>query len=1077
MAGNRDVLGLLEEMLDSGKTPEEVCRDCPELLAEVRRRWQQFRRIDAEVGALLPEYGMPPGAGASTPAPETGVLPQVPGYAVEAVLGRGGMGVVYKARHLRLNRPVALKMLLAGAYAAPQERARFQREAEAVAGLRHANIVQVYDVGDHEGRPYFTMECVEGGSLARKAAGTPQPACEAAALVATLAEAIEVAHQGGIVHRDLTPANILLTADGTPKIVDFGLARRMEGDGGLTVTGVPVGTPNYMAPEQVRGDREAIGPATDVYALGGILYEMLTGRPPFRAGTAAATLQQVLAEDTVPPSRVNRGVPRDLETICLKCLHKEPRRRYATAAALAEDLQRFLRREPIAARRAGRLERVAKWVRRRPALATSLVASLLLAAAVLAGAGRWIGQRTRTVRAVEAELTEVARLGQQSDFPEARAALERAQARLGDNGPDWMRPLVAQARRDLDLLERLEAVRLNRSAFVVGRVDHAAEVRLTNAQAARDYEEAFRDAGLDEPPNDPDATAARVRASIMRVRLVAALDDWAACSPDPARQAWLLRVARGADPDAWRDRVRDPAAWGDGATLRELARTAPVAEQPISLLLALGERLQAVGGDGVWLLRRVQAEHPDDFWTNFTLARMLHGTESQEQADPPPAVVYYQKALELRPHAAAVRNNLGVILFDRNRLWDNAQDWGPGAVTVFRQAVESDPGFAPALNNLGLALKHKGNWPEARRAYEAALRINPHLAVAHLNLGEILAGSWHLDEGMDQYRQALRIDPGFARAHYYLGIALAAKGWFDEVDDIYPKGVESLKSGRHLALGEANDRYWQACNFNPAWAPARNMLRIPHQVEAQLNEATDHYQQAIRSEPSLAVAHGALGQALLARRDFAKAEAATRRSLDLLRPGEENLRANLERQRQRCRHLLLLEGRVPAIVQGKDKPAAAECLDAAELCFVGHHYATAARLYAEALAATPRLTEDLRAGHRLNAARAAALAGCRRGDDVAGLGEPELTALRKQARTWLQLDRDAWDKKVDAGTATDRIEAQKALASWRDDPDLAGLRDPEWEKLPPAERQECRALWETVGLLLERAKGAALKPR
>ena len=200
-----------------------------------------------------------PGRRAGPAALATAELPQIPGYEVEAVLGRGGMGVVYRARHLRLNRPVALKMLLAGAYAGPEERERFQREAEAVAGLRHPNIVQVHDVGDLDGRPYFTMEFVEGGSLAQKMAGTPQPARQAAALVAQLAEAVQVAHQSGIVHRDLKPANILLTADGTPKVTDFGLARRLEGGSGLTLSGVPMGTPSYMAPEQAGARRGRSG--------------------------------------------------------------------------------------------------------------------------------------------------------------------------------------------------------------------------------------------------------------------------------------------------------------------------------------------------------------------------------------------------------------------------------------------------------------------------------------------------------------------------------------------------------------------------------------------------------------------------------------------------------------------------------------------------------------------------------------------------------------------------------------------------------------------------------------------------
>ena len=390
---------LLEELLDSGGTPEEVCRACPELLPQVRAGWQRLRALEAEVGALFPEstsHVTVPTPPAAVPTTE---LPHIRGYEVQEVLGHGGMGVVYKAWHLRLNRAVALKMLLAGPYARPEELERFLREAEAVAGLRHANIVQVYDVGDLDGRPYFTMEFVEGGSLAQKLAGTPQPAGQAAALVATWPRPSTSLTRAGIVHRDLKPANILLTADGTPKVTDFGLARRLEGGGGLTLSGAPVGTPSYMAPEQARGQKDAIGPAADVYALGAILYEMLTGRPPFRAETAAATLQQVLTEEPVPPSRLNPRVPRDLETICLKCLHKEPQQRYATALALAEDLKRFQRGEPIAARPVSRLERIARWVRRKPAAAALILTVLVLVGlAITVGASKW---RLKAQRQVE----------------------------------------------------------------------------------------------------------------------------------------------------------------------------------------------------------------------------------------------------------------------------------------------------------------------------------------------------------------------------------------------------------------------------------------------------------------------------------------------------------------------------------------------------------------------------------------------------------------------------------------------------------------------------------------------------
>jgi hypothetical protein len=311
--------------------------------------------------------------------------PHIPGYEVLGVLGRGGMGVVYRARQTELNRPVALKLSLAGAYADPREVARFRREAEAAARLQHPHVVQVYDVGEYDGHAYFAMELLEGGSLARKLGGTPQPARPAAELVQTLARALHHAHQRGILHRDLKPANVLLAADGTAKVSDFGLARRLDGQLSLTPTGLVLGTPSYMPPEQAGGDNRAVGPAADVYALGAVLYELLTGRPPFKAATSFDTLLQVMTDDPVPPRRLAPGVPRDLETVCLKCLQKDPTKRYGSAEALAEDLGRWLKGEPIRARPAGRGERLWRWCRRNPALAavTGLAAAALAAVAGL----------------------------------------------------------------------------------------------------------------------------------------------------------------------------------------------------------------------------------------------------------------------------------------------------------------------------------------------------------------------------------------------------------------------------------------------------------------------------------------------------------------------------------------------------------------------------------------------------------------------------------------------------------------------------------------------------------------------
>ena len=312
--------------------------------------------------------------------------PSVPGYEILKELGRGGMGVVYQARQLGLNRLVALKMILRGVHSDARDIARFRAEGEAVARLQHSHIVQIYEVGEAEGTPFLSLEFVDGASLAGVLNGAPQPPAAAAKLVQVLAEAMQYSHERGILHRDLKPSNILLrTADGPapkensqspivnlqsaiPKITDFGLAKRLNADG-PTITGAILGTPSYMPPEQASGEVSAIGPAADIYALGAILYEMLTGRPPFRAFSTTLTLWQVVHEDPVPPGRLRPHLPPDLETICLTCLHKDPRRRYANAQKLADDLHAYLAGLPIAARPAGPGERLMGWFRIHPAAA------------------------------------------------------------------------------------------------------------------------------------------------------------------------------------------------------------------------------------------------------------------------------------------------------------------------------------------------------------------------------------------------------------------------------------------------------------------------------------------------------------------------------------------------------------------------------------------------------------------------------------------------------------------------------------------------------------------------------------
>ena len=395
----------------------------------------------------------------------------VPGYEIFEELGRGGMGVVYRAQQSGLNRPVALKMILAGSHAGPVERERFRREAQAVAALQHPSIVQIFEIGEASGHPYLALELVDGGSLAQHLNGSPWSARDSAELVELLARAVEYAHTQGIVHRDLKPGNILLSAkrevptafqsarSSMPKITDFGLAKRLDetvGGEGATKTGAVMGTPSYIAPEQASGKTREIGPGVDIYALGAILYELLTGRPPFRGETPLDTVLQVINEDPVSPKSLQPNVPWDLQTICLKCLVKSPAKRYTSALALAEDLRRYLNGEPILARPLSSWGRSVKWAKRHPALAVLGIATVAATLAFVSVLSVAYARIHEAVQQKEAE-TEAAHTAREKEAVERR----RAEGLAEEN--DKARAVaVAQAER-----LKLESERNRRGAYAL----------------------------------------------------------------------------------------------------------------------------------------------------------------------------------------------------------------------------------------------------------------------------------------------------------------------------------------------------------------------------------------------------------------------------------------------------------------------------------------------------------------------------------------------------------------------------------------------------------------------------------
>jgi WD40 repeat protein/tRNA A-37 threonylcarbamoyl transferase component Bud32 len=387
------------------------------------------------------------GAAEDAPSAEP-VMGKFGDYELLSVAGRGAMGLVYRAKHVQMGREVALKMVASPVLAGEAAARRFRAEVEAMAALDHPNLMPVYECGEVDGQAFYTMRFVEGGQLGARLHSGEWPVEEKVRLLVKVARAVDYAHRHGVLHRDLKPANIMVDAAGEPYVCDFGLARRLESDSSLTLSGAAIGTPEYMAPEQAGGQSSRVSTAADIYSLGAILYEMLAGRPPFRGGNALETMRRVMEEEPVSPSTISRTADRDLETVALKCLAKEPSRRYVSAAALTDDLERWLRHEPITARRPGAVERTGKWLRRHPALASLLMLGIAGAAAFLwqryheeervklerdrAEAG-WASARARHYAA---DMDAVADALERGDYGIAAAKLENHRESQ-DRGLEW----------------------------------------------------------------------------------------------------------------------------------------------------------------------------------------------------------------------------------------------------------------------------------------------------------------------------------------------------------------------------------------------------------------------------------------------------------------------------------------------------------------------------------------------------------------------------------------------------------------------------------------------------------------
>jgi serine/threonine-protein kinase len=764
MAGNRRVTELLlrwDDLRAEGQSisVEELCKDCPEHREEVERGISVLRALyevaDTATPASRPNEAatVAPTRVASAEGPPG--LPPIPDYEILGELGRGGMGVVYKARQVQLNRLVALKMVLSGGHAGPAEIARFRREAEAVARLQHPHIVQIHEVGEADGKPFFSLEYVDGGSLADKLDGTPWAASQAAPLVETLARAVHAAHQKGVIHRDLKPGNVLLTAEGQPKVTDFGLAKQLDSEKAQTQSGAIVGTPSYMAPEQAGGKREELGPAADVYALGAILYELLTGRPPFRGETPLDTVIQVVSGEPVPPSRLQPKVSRELETICLKCLEKSPASRYSSALALAEDLARGRAGEPILARPVGPVVRLGKLARRRPAVAgllAGLVAVVTTAFALIV----WQLQRVEEQRRAANTNAAQARLNAAEAQGNAKRARHEAAAKA--------RALAAEqkARRQAFAALRSMTVEVVERKFAQGAAlttDDRAFLRGVIQQF-----DAFAQIQGDEADSRAVRAEGRLRVGSIRYTLgelkeaekdyEQALHIYQQLAADfPSRPEFRLALASSHNKR--------------GLLLSDTGRFAE-AEKDYDQALSIRKKLAADFPNQSEFRRKLASSHNNRGNLLRATGRLQDARKDYDQA------LSIQKRLaaevpsrpEFREDLALSQNNRASLLRDMYRLKEAENDFDQAITIQKRLAADfpSRPEFGAALarshSNRATLLRDAGRLAEAGKDYEQALRIYRELAADFPS---------HLE-----FRQ------GLARSHYSRGILLYATGWLQE---------------------------------------------------------------------------------------------------------------------------------------------------------------------------------------------------------------------------------------------------------------------------------------------------------
>lgn len=722
-------------------------------------------------------------------------------YQIIREIAAGGMGVVYQAKHIKLDRMIALKMLLSNESIGVEERKRFKAEAMAVAKLDHPGIVPIYDAGEVNGRPYLAMAYVDGESLAQRVQRKgPMPPRSAVKLIVEIAQAIQHAHDKGIIHRDLKPQNILITENDLAQVTDFGIAKHQESAANLTQTGQIVGTPAYMPPEQASGNLSDVGVRSDVYGLGATLYFLLTARPPFQAANLNEVLRQVIESEPLSPRKLDPLLLPDVETICLKCLAKSPKERYESAASFAEDLVRWLNDEPIKARPASWLERTWKWCRRKPlsaGLSATATLAVILAFATMLERGKrnYIEAQIETrkaslvLSAIEA-LKDARRYLINDDYNAARAERERLSSVMPD------------LEDHQELVESYNAISSQIDAvadFEIARVQRCGMPSCQFDYVNFSPNEILLSLGLNFDKDSPDELAKRISQSDIQEEIIASLDDWASvlseCSFDPFREYLpkIVKTCNKLDPDPTRTGIRKSLLDGTPLSDIELADPSPGQvrlQQPSAILflantLAKQKKLEA----SIEMLRVATLQYPNDFWLNLRLAEL-----SRDAGEDYRALTLKQMEITrvLRPTNHVVINNLASLYVEEGNE-DTARQLLLSAV----KANPSDPNLQHSLNILESS--NPEGIAEATRMYQSSIEKFPDFVQSYVNLAILKIKKEDYEEAEKLLNHALNIQskkcdissPHHADLHN-LALILSNKANLARANEEYPKASKYL---------------------------------------------------------------------------------------------------------------------------------------------------------------------------------------------------------------------------------------------------------------------------------------------